>query len=142
MIWYHDYMQVEYGGRTRGRTTSRTCCGSARRSRTSHKVKTPTMFIHGELRPRRAHREAEQMYIALKHVGVETVLLRYPREGHGLREPAHVVDALKRSLAWYGRFVKPVRGRPHDRTGGQETRSCTSLGIRISAVPDAAAALG
>jgi dipeptidyl aminopeptidase/acylaminoacyl peptidase len=38
-------------------------------------------------------------------VGVETVLLRYPREGHGLREPLHVVDALQRSLAWHGRFL-------------------------------------
>jgi dipeptidyl aminopeptidase/acylaminoacyl peptidase len=50
------------------------------------------------------------MYNALKQVGVEAVFLRYPREGHGLREPAHIVDALKRSLDWYARLVKPVRG--------------------------------
>jgi len=41
--------------------------------------------------------EAEQMYIALKQVGVETVLVRYPREGHGLREPDHVVTVQTRS---------------------------------------------
>jgi dipeptidyl aminopeptidase/acylaminoacyl peptidase len=43
-------------------------------------------------------------------LSVEAVYLRYPREGHGLREPGHIVDALKRSLDWYARLVKPVRG--------------------------------
>ena len=28
-------------------------------------------------------------------------MVRYPREGHGLRETKHVVDALDRSIAWY-----------------------------------------
>jgi dipeptidyl aminopeptidase/acylaminoacyl peptidase len=31
----------------------------------------------------------------------ERIMLRYPREGHGLRETKHVVDALDRSIAWY-----------------------------------------
>ena len=71
------------------------------------RVKTPTMFIHGELDQDVPIQEAEQLYTALKQVGVETVLVRYPREGHGLREPAHVVDAIARSLAWHGRFLQP-----------------------------------
>jgi dipeptidyl aminopeptidase/acylaminoacyl peptidase len=70
------------------------------------KAKTPTMFIHGELDQDVPIQEAEQMYIALRQVGVEAVLLRYPREGHGLREPAHVIDAMKRSLAWHDRFLQ------------------------------------
>jgi dipeptidyl aminopeptidase/acylaminoacyl peptidase len=28
-------------------------------------------------------------------------MLRYPREGHGMRETQHVADFLDRSLAWY-----------------------------------------
>ena len=74
------------------------------------KVKTPTLFVHGELDQDVTIAEPEQMYNALKQLGVEAVFLRYPREGHGLREPGHIVDALKRSLDWYARFVKPVRG--------------------------------
>jgi dipeptidyl aminopeptidase/acylaminoacyl peptidase len=35
------------------------------------------------------------MYMALKRRGVEAVFVRYPREGHGLREPLHRVDALE-----------------------------------------------
>ena len=34
-------------------------------------------------------------------VGVEAVMVRYPREGHGLREPRHIVDSIDRSIAWY-----------------------------------------
>ena len=50
--------------------------------------------------------QAEEMFMALKRRGVETVLVRYPREGHGLREPKHRVDALERTLAWFDRYVK------------------------------------
>lgn len=46
------------------------------------------------------------MYMALKRRGVETVFVRYPREGHGLREPRHRVDALERTIAWFDRFLK------------------------------------
>jgi len=29
------------------------------------------------------------------------VMVRYPREGHGLREPRHIVDLMDRSVRWY-----------------------------------------
>ena len=45
--------------------------------------------------------EAEQFYIGLRDVGTEAVMVRYPREGHGLREPKHVVDCIDRSIRWY-----------------------------------------
>lgn len=67
---------------------------------------TPTMFIHGEQDNDVHITQAEEMYTALKRRGVESVLVRYPREGHGLREPKHRVDALERTLAWFDRFLK------------------------------------
>jgi dipeptidyl aminopeptidase/acylaminoacyl peptidase len=36
-------------------------------------------------------------------------MVRYPREGHGLREPRHIIDALDRSLAWYERHFQPPK---------------------------------
>ncbi len=54
--------------------------------------------------------ESEQFYIALRDVGVEAIMLRYPREGHGLQEPGHVADWIDRSLAWYEKHFP--RGRP------------------------------
>jgi dipeptidyl aminopeptidase/acylaminoacyl peptidase len=60
------------------------------------------MFCHGENDNDVPIAEAEQFYIALKDVGVETVMIRYPREGHGIRETRHVQDWIDRSLQWYG----------------------------------------
>lgn len=50
-------------------------------------VHTPALIMHGENDPDVPIEEAEQFYVALKDVGVETIFVRYPREGHGLREP-------------------------------------------------------
>jgi dipeptidyl aminopeptidase/acylaminoacyl peptidase len=69
-------------------------------------AQTPTLFIHGESDNDVHITQAEEMYMALRRRGVETALLRYPREGHGLREPKHRVDALERTLAWFDRFLK------------------------------------
>lgn len=64
-------------------------------------VKTPVMLLHGENDNDVPIAESEQFYIALKDAGVEAVMVRYPREGHGLRETKHVVDSIDRSIAWY-----------------------------------------
>lgn len=69
-------------------------------------AQTPTLFIHSEQDNDVHITQAEEMYMALRRRGVETVLVRYPREGHGLREPKHRVDALERTLAWFDRFLK------------------------------------
>jgi dipeptidyl aminopeptidase/acylaminoacyl peptidase len=69
-------------------------------------VQTPTLFIHGENDNDVHITQAEEMYMALKRRGVDSVFVRYPREGHGLREPKHRVDALERTVAWFDRYVK------------------------------------
>ncbi len=65
------------------------------------KVATPTMLVHGENDNDVPLSEAEQFYIALKDVGVKTIFVRYPREGHGIRESRHVVDWTERSMRWH-----------------------------------------
>jgi dipeptidyl aminopeptidase/acylaminoacyl peptidase len=69
-------------------------------------VQTPTLFLHGENDNDVHITQAEEMYMALKRRGVETVFVRYPREGHGLREPKHRLDALERTINWFDRYVK------------------------------------
>ncbi|HEU4832764.1 MAG TPA: S9 family peptidase [Pyrinomonadaceae bacterium] len=69
-------------------------------------VQTPTLFIHGENDNDVHITQAEEMFMALKRLGVQTVFVRYPREGHGLREPKHRVDALERTISWFDRYVK------------------------------------
>jgi dipeptidyl aminopeptidase/acylaminoacyl peptidase len=104
-IWAADYMQVEYQGYPWQRDIADKLWERSA-IRYVANVKTPTMFIHGEMDEDVVIGEPEQMYNALKQLGVEAVFLRYPREGHGLREPAHVVDAMKRSLDWYARWLR------------------------------------
>lgn len=71
---------------------------------------TPTLLMHGENDNDVPIAEAEQYYVALKDVGVETVMVRYPREGHGIRESKHVVDSIDRCIAWYEKhFTSPKR---------------------------------
>ncbi len=67
---------------------------------------TPTLFLHGELDNDVHITQAEEMYMALRRRGVESQLVRYPREGHSFREPRHRVDALERTLAWFDEYVK------------------------------------
>jgi dipeptidyl aminopeptidase/acylaminoacyl peptidase len=74
--------------------------------RYARQAQTPTMFIHGESDNDVHITQAEEMYMALKRRGVETVLVRYPREGHGLREPRHRVDALEKTLSWFDHYLK------------------------------------
>ena len=62
---------------------------------------TPTLIIHGENDNDVPIAEAEQLFVALKDLNVETAFLRYPREGHGLQEIKHQIDATDRSIAWY-----------------------------------------
>jgi dipeptidyl aminopeptidase/acylaminoacyl peptidase len=74
--------------------------------RYARQAQTPTLFIHGEQDNDVHITQAEEMYMALKRRGIETVLVRYPREGHGLREPRHRQDALERTLAWFDKYLK------------------------------------
>jgi dipeptidyl aminopeptidase/acylaminoacyl peptidase len=46
------------------------------------------------------------MYTVLKMRSVDTVLIRYPREGHGIREPKHRVDNLQRVLDWFEKYLQ------------------------------------
>lgn len=69
-------------------------------------VKTPTMLVHGENDHDVHITQAEEMYTALKMRGVDTVLVRYPREGHGIREPKHRVDNLQRVLDWFEKYLR------------------------------------
>jgi len=72
-------------------------------------VKTPTLIIHSESDYRCLIEQGEQMFIALKKLGVETEFLRYPSESHGLSrggQPWHRVHRLKSIVEWFERHLK------------------------------------
>lgn len=67
----------------------------------AHKVRTPTLILHS-LNDRRCPVAMGVMFHrALKTVGVETALVLYPDEGHGIKQLPHREDVLRRVLEWF-----------------------------------------
>ena len=71
-------------------------------------VKTPTLLLQGEDDTTDPIGQSQQFYRGLKRYGVESDLVLYPREPHGLREERHLLDRLTRILAWYDKYLKPA----------------------------------
>ena len=103
MTYYNQYEAMEWGVYPHQGNLMDTLL---QRSALRHvaNAHTPTMLMHGENDNDVPIAEAEQFYIALKDVGVPVVMIRYPREGHGVRETKHVIDFIDRSIAWYNRW--------------------------------------
>jgi dipeptidyl aminopeptidase/acylaminoacyl peptidase len=67
-------------------------------------VKTPTLILHSEQDLRCPMEQAEQWYIALKRLGVETKLVRFPDECHELSrsgKPKHRLERLQHLIGWF-----------------------------------------
>jgi dipeptidyl aminopeptidase/acylaminoacyl peptidase len=72
------------------------------------RIKTPTLFLCGEYDFNVPLINSEQMYQALKSLGIETQLVIYPAQYHGLNRPSYLRDRLERYVAWFDRFLKGV----------------------------------
>jgi dipeptidyl aminopeptidase/acylaminoacyl peptidase len=74
------------------------------------RINTPTMFLGGERDFNVPVQGGQQMYQALRSLGVETQLVIYPNEFHGISRPSYVKDRYERYLSWYSKYVlkKPV----------------------------------
>jgi dipeptidyl aminopeptidase/acylaminoacyl peptidase len=70
------------------------------------RIKTPTLFLGGERDFNVPVQGGQQMYQALRSLGVETQLVIYPNEFHGIQRPSYVRDRYERYLAWYEKYVK------------------------------------
>ncbi len=71
------------------------------------RIKTPTLFMVGEKDFNVPLAGSEQMYQALRSLGVDTQLVIYPNQFHGITIPSYRVDRLQRYLAWYGKYLRP-----------------------------------
>lgn len=69
-------------------------------------VKTPTLILQGDADTIDPLGQSQELYRGLKRYGVETELVVYPREPHGLREEKHLIDRLNRVVDWYDRHLK------------------------------------
>lgn len=69
-------------------------------------VKTPTLFVHGEVDQRVPYEEAEQMYFALKRRGIPARMIRYAGQPHGIAGNWNNVHRMINELAWWDRYLK------------------------------------
>ena len=69
-------------------------------------ITTPTLVMGGEKDWNVPINNGEQLYQALKHLGVETRLVVYPGQSHGISLPRYRKDLYQRYLAWYDEHVK------------------------------------
>jgi dipeptidyl aminopeptidase/acylaminoacyl peptidase len=72
------------------------------------KIRTPTLFLGGEKDFNVPIAGGEQMYQALKSLGVDTQLVVYPGQFHGLTMPSYERDRLQRYLDWFGKYLTPA----------------------------------
>ena len=72
-------------------------------------VTTPTKFIHSENDLRCPIQQAEEFFVALKEIGVDTELVRFPDENHELSrsgKPKHREERLEHILRWFDKYLK------------------------------------
>lgn len=74
------------------------------------RIQTPTLFLGGERDFNVPVQGSQQMYQALRSLGVDTQLIIYPNENHGIQRPSYQRDRMERYLAWYEKYVKKASG--------------------------------
>ncbi len=73
------------------------------------RIRTPTLFMCGDLDDNVPLPASEQMYEALRRLGVPTQLVVYPGETHSFYRPSFQLDVWRRYLEWYGHYLKSDR---------------------------------
>jgi dipeptidyl aminopeptidase/acylaminoacyl peptidase len=71
----------------------------------ANQIVTPTLFMCGEQDFNVPLLNSEQMYQAVRSIGVDTQLVIYPGQFHGFTRPSYLKDRLERWIAWYGKYL-------------------------------------
>lgn len=74
----------------------------------AHRSRTPTLLVAGDLDRCTPASEAVQFHNALVENGVESWVIRYPEEGHGVHGACASADFAARCAMWFGRHL-PAR---------------------------------
>lgn len=73
----------------------------------AERIRTPTLFLAGAKDFNVPLLNSEQMYQALRSLGVPTRLIIYPGEYHGISKPSYQRHRWESYLDWYGEYLKP-----------------------------------
>ncbi len=70
------------------------------------RVRTPTLFVHGENDQRVPYPEGEQMYFALKRRGIPTKMIQYADMAHGIRGHWNNIHRMVNELKWWNLYLR------------------------------------
>jgi dipeptidyl aminopeptidase/acylaminoacyl peptidase len=84
------------------------------------RIKTPTLFLCGEKDFNVPVSGSEQMYQALRSLGIETQLVIYPNENHGISRPSYQRDRYERYLSWYEKHLKKATNTASNAAGSSK----------------------
>jgi len=73
------------------------------------RIHTPTLFMGGDKDFNVPIAGGEQMYQALRTLGVPTRLVVYPDQYHSLTRPSFIKDHLERVADWYRQYLQPQK---------------------------------
>ncbi len=73
------------------------------------RITTPTLFMGGEKDFNVPVTGGEQLYAALRTLGVPAQLVVYPGQYHILTRPSYIRDRAQRILDWYARYLQAPR---------------------------------
>jgi dipeptidyl aminopeptidase/acylaminoacyl peptidase len=68
-------------------------------------ITTPTLIMHGLADEPVDPRQSIEMFSYLQLNGVDSRLVLYPGEGHGINQPSHMIDYQTRELQWFRHYV-------------------------------------
>lgn len=71
-------------------------------------TKAPLLVLQGENDIRVPKEEGEQVVKILKDAGRTVDAKFYPAEGHGFAKRENQIDAMKRTVEWFDRYLKPI----------------------------------
>ena len=102
---YHSLMEAEFNGSVYDNFSLLWRWSPLRNVKN---VTTPTLIVHGQADNEVPLSQAEEMYIALKKLGVESTMVQYVGEGHGWRPdltPNNRYDLLQRTINWFDKYL-------------------------------------
>jgi dipeptidyl aminopeptidase/acylaminoacyl peptidase len=77
------------------------------------RMRTPLLILHSEQDYRCPIEQGEQLFVALKKLGVPSLFIRFPNESHDLSrngQPRHRLERLRHIVEWFRTYLAPPTG--------------------------------
>jgi dipeptidyl aminopeptidase/acylaminoacyl peptidase len=78
----------------------------------ANRIRTPTLFINGDVDHRVPFSENEQLYVAIKKQGVPAKMIEYAGQPHGIAGSWNNVHRMLNERAWFDKYVKAAVSPP------------------------------